>query len=457
MEARLGPGPQLPPAAAAAGASASVPQPPPTQPPAGHPAYIAMQQPAYASYYAAPMPGQLDYGRVPAAYQYQQPGYTQGHYVDPYAAASYAQPPHPPHPPQRPDDPDGAIFNMPPGGWAPRENYWRTDRARRQTFSGRFQAKRYNEDDDYDNDEEEDDEGMQDRLGRRHTVTQTYVRRRRSSSRRRPARMTPVTQVNSFAGGYAGVSLHGSDTIKITNLQGREVVHRVQATLDHFWSQKCELSQDGFNWTFKLAGRPWTATGDEGIRAKRTLTRLYTTLANCGYTFVCTTNVGKLLSPPSQLFEANDKTGISATATFVGLTISSSKRKITIIDLPPPLAARVRDLVRNYFPDCGLNGFPPRSAAYDTGEAPQMHEDELLAQGIVIIRLPGLFDRVPNFGTPRQYETSLENVMGHLKFVLDSAGFSLTATIPLDLPLVTIRGRRELILYRALGMYYAQY
>lgn len=275
--------------------------------------------------------------------------------------------------------------------------------------------------------------------------------------------------------GYAALSLHGSDTvrmalasssslvmkpaqIKIANLQGVAVLSALGGVIDHFWALGHTVRRDGFNVAFKLGGRPWTASSDDGLRAKRVLTRIYTVLATHGYIFVCSTNTAALLSSPVQLFMPDDRSALQATSVYLGLTISASKRKITLIDAPLALAQRVRDLVRNYFPDCGVNLSPPRLAAYATTPVQEPIEDPLLAEGIVVIRLPGILSgiRVPQFGAPRPYETTAQNVLGHLQHLLNTAGFFLCGTLPLDLPVISLR-RRDLNLYRSMGRYWGGY
>lgn len=269
--------------------------------------------------------------------------------------------------------------------------------------------------------------------------------------------MTPTTAAASLTGGYAALSLHGTDTIKIANLQGVTTLEYISATVNHFWPPGCTITRDGFNVVFKMNGRPWIATGDDGLRARRVLTRIYTVLATNGYAFVCSSNTGAVLSSPVQMFLPDSAGSLQTTSIYLGLTVSSSRRKITLIDVPPPLAQKVKKLVRNYFPDCALNTSPPRLAAY-ASMAEEEAEDPLLAQGTVIVRLPGLLSsvKVPQFGMPRPYETTVQNVLGHVQYVLSTSGFFLCGTIPMDLPLVSIR-RRELNLYRSMGHYWGGY
>lgn len=248
--------------------------------------------------------------------------------------------------------------------------------------------------------------------------------------------------------------------LKIANLRGdaTAVGEYLRGAIEYYWPLGCSVTRDAFNTiAFKLRGRPWTASGEEGWNAKRVITRVYTILATHGYSFVCSTNTGALLSSPVQLFMPDDQRSLQATAVYLGMSIAPNKRKITLIDVPAPLAHKMRELIRNYFPDCSVNDAPPRSAAY-VAPPPEDVRDPLLEEGFVVIRTPGLFHNmtIPQLGAPRPYESSGVNVIGHIQHLLNMSAFQICATIPLDLPLVSLR-RRELILYRCIGRAWGGY
>jgi len=243
------------------------------------------------------------------------------------------------------------------------------------------------------------------------------------------------------------------DTINFQNIPNIIVARAVQELIHHFWPFGIQGTYEtSSGWCVKLYRTPWISGGRDGLIARRLIGKLFSCLANQGYSFACSTKTAHALTSPVLFFYPNMPDPF---AHYVVVSFSLTRRKVSIIDAPPALATDIVTVMRQTFPETCINGIchSARMPPWAFGTA-NTYADIGPDAGLVTIEFPrrlflmltAITDAAP--GMARALVHNRKIFVGTLVRVINAHGFWLCASVPMDLS--SMMGRREIWLFRSI-------
>lgn len=225
------------------------------------------------------------------------------------------------------------------------------------------------------------------------------------------------------------ISLSSHDTIKFANLPSPLLLDDLRKTLLPWWVHGIQKkAEEGNVWSIKLLGGDvWSAGGEHGIEARRLISVIFRFLAQEGFGYLTSADMGHPLKAPRMIFTTIPR---DARPEYFMISFSLNRRTVTIIDCPPDLAELLGDALR---------ATPrPRASSYAT--TPQVPASAGWAGEGVYEVVTG--DR----GAARQ---DLATLMGGVLKLIDAAGYRFEASVPFGKAgFLGFRGRREVWMFR---------
>jgi len=188
---------------------------------------------------------------------------------------------------------------------------------------------------------------------------------------------------------------------------------------------------DEFNeWSAKLLGGDvWSAGGDHGIDARRLIRTLFTFLAEEGFGYLATVDMGHPMKAPRMVFTSVPP---DPQPEYFMISFSLNHRTLTILDCPTDLAV--------------LLGVALRGTAPPTPVGPPAHQPAANARWIG----ESAYEVVTSTrGVARQ---DLATLMGSVLKLIVAEGYRFEASVPFGKAgFLGLRGRREMWMFRRIG------